>query len=43
MASNSIKLLTGNSHPQLAKLVADRYDGSFQWQSMIDKVGQIGH
>ena len=22
---NSIKLLTGNSHPQLAKLVADRY------------------
>ena len=24
MASNSIKLLTGNSHPQLAKLVADR-------------------
>lgn len=25
MASNSIKLLTGNSHPQLAKLVADRY------------------
>ena len=27
MATNSIKLLTGNSHPQLAKLVADRYDG----------------
>lgn len=25
MATNSIKLLTGNSHPQLAKLVADRY------------------
>ena len=24
MATNSIKLLTGNSHPQLAKLVADR-------------------
>jgi hypothetical protein len=24
MASNSIKLLTGNSHPVLAKLVADR-------------------
>ncbi|KAL8747410.1 MAG: hypothetical protein Q9190_000714 [Brigantiaea leucoxantha] len=24
MASNSIKLLTGNSHPELAKLVADR-------------------
>jgi hypothetical protein len=24
MAANSIKLLTGNSHPQLAKLVADR-------------------
>lgn len=26
MATNSIKLLTGNSHPKLAKLVADRYD-----------------
>jgi len=25
MATNSIKLLTGNSHGQLAKLVADRY------------------
>jgi hypothetical protein len=25
MATNSIKLLTGNSHPQLARLVADRY------------------
>ena len=25
MASNSIKLLTGNSHPELAQLVADRY------------------
>lgn len=25
MATNSIKLLTGNSHPSLAKLVADRY------------------
>ncbi len=25
MATNSIKLLTGNSHPELAKLVADRY------------------
>jgi len=25
MASNSIKLLTGNSHPELAKRVADRY------------------
>jgi ribose-phosphate pyrophosphokinase len=24
MATNSIKLLTGNSHPQLAKQVADR-------------------
>ena len=24
MATNSIKLLTGNSHPTLAKLVADR-------------------
>ena len=24
MAANSIKLLTGNSHPQLARLVADR-------------------
>jgi hypothetical protein len=24
MASNSIKLLTGNSHPELAKLVAKR-------------------
>lgn len=24
MASNSIKLLTGNSHPQLAKAVADQ-------------------
>jgi hypothetical protein len=24
MASNSIKLLTGNSHPDLAKAVADR-------------------
>lgn len=26
MATNSIKLLTGNSHGQLAKLVADRYE-----------------
>jgi hypothetical protein len=26
MAANSIKLLTGNSHPELAKLVADRYE-----------------
>ena len=26
MATNSIKLLTGNSHPQLAELVASRYD-----------------
>lgn len=25
MATNSIKLLTGNSYPQLAQLVADRY------------------
>lgn len=25
MATNSIKLLTGNSHPELAQLVADRY------------------
>ena len=25
MASNSIKLLTGNSHPELAKRVAHRY------------------
>jgi ribose-phosphate pyrophosphokinase len=25
MATNSIKLLTGNSHPELANLVADRY------------------
>lgn len=25
MSTNSIKLLTGNSHPELAKLVADRY------------------
>ena len=25
MATNSIKLLTGNSHPQLAKMVADRW------------------
>lgn len=25
MATNSIKLLTGNSHPQLAKQVANRY------------------
>lgn len=25
MATNSIKLLTGNSHPQLAKLVADKW------------------
>jgi len=24
MATNSIKLLTGNSHPKLARLVADR-------------------
>lgn len=24
MSANSIKLLTGNSHPELAKLVADR-------------------
>ncbi len=25
MASNSIKLLTGNSHPELAKAVANRF------------------
>ena len=25
MATNSIKLLTGNSHPELAKLIATRY------------------
>jgi peptidoglycan/xylan/chitin deacetylase (PgdA/CDA1 family) len=25
MAANSIKLLTGNSYPELARLVADRY------------------
>jgi hypothetical protein len=25
MATNSIKLLTGNSYPELARLVADRY------------------
>lgn len=25
MSTNSIKLLTGNSHPELANLVADRY------------------
>jgi len=25
MASNSIKLLTGNSHPELAKKIASRY------------------
>lgn len=25
MSANSIKLLTGNSYPELARLVADRY------------------
>jgi ribose-phosphate pyrophosphokinase len=34
MATNSIKLLTGNSHPQLAKLVADRYVLGFSWWGM---------
>lgn len=29
MSVNSIKLLTGNSHPELAKRVADRYVKSF--------------
>ena len=28
MATNSIKLLTGNSHPELAKKVAERYNTS---------------
>lgn len=40
MASNSIKLLTGNSHPELAKLVADRYgvlihSGFHLWKVLI--------
>jgi len=45
MATNSIKLLTGNSHGQLAKLVADRYaDGSpaIRQKDMTDGQ-QAGH
>jgi hypothetical protein len=39
MATNSIKLLTGNSHPQLAKLVADRWvllNSSMQFRGIGD-------
>ena len=35
MSTNSIKLLTGNSHGQLAKLVADRY--GFRDESSTNK------
>lgn len=37
MSANSIKLLTGNSHPELAKLVADRYgySGRFSYARAI--------
>ena len=38
MATNSIKLLTGNSHPQLAKLVADRFVG-FPYKLLWDRMG----
>ena len=38
MATNSIKLLTGNSHPQLAKLVADRFVG-FSYKLLWDGTG----
>lgn len=35
MATNSIKLLTGNSHPQLAKLVADRSVFADAWANCL--------
>ena len=44
MATNSIKLLTGNSHPQLAKAVADRFVASSVVSSQHLHVSpQIGH
>jgi len=42
MASNSIKLLTGNSHPLLAKAVAARFVEFAQNGSQTDFV-QTGH
>jgi len=33
MATNSIKLLTGNSHPELARLIAGRYVTSYSSSS----------
>lgn len=36
MATNSIKLLTGNSYPELARLVADRYVQGLQEVSEAD-------
>lgn len=35
MSANSIKLLTGNSHPELAQQVADRYVSfAEEWPSL---------
>jgi len=44
MATNSIKLLTGNSHPQLAKLVAERYVLDFYcfWLVWVGYLGRGG-
>lgn len=41
MATNSIKLLTGNSHPELAKLVADRSVSATNGISLNEKCGQL--
>lgn len=42
MATNSIKLLTGNSHPELAKLVADRSVSATTYGiSLNEKFGQL--
>lgn len=41
MATNSIKLLTGNSHPDLAKLVADRSVSATTVYPSTRKCGQL--
>lgn len=43
MATNSIKLLTGNSHPQLAKLVADRYVWPLNWETAGQGIWLMAH
>jgi hypothetical protein len=43
MATNSIKLLTGNSYPELARLVADRYVHILPHMTVFEATTWRGH